>query len=187
MKTVIYRHIRLDTNEVFYIGIGKERRPYSKHGRNKHWHNIVNKCGYEVQILKTDLTKEDACELESILISYYGRKDLGLGTLVNMTDGGEGVNGITSYLKGCTGDKHPAFGNKHSEQWKINRKTWARQKGFKMNSSLNGQSKKIINEETGEIFNSVTDACASTNIKRTTLNAMLSGQNKNKTKLKYIL
>jgi hypothetical protein len=25
---VVYRHVRLDTNEVFYIGIGNETRPY---------------------------------------------------------------------------------------------------------------------------------------------------------------
>ena len=35
-KIVVYRHIRNDTNEVFYIGIGKtEKRAYSIHSRNK--------------------------------------------------------------------------------------------------------------------------------------------------------
>ena len=29
---IVYRHIRLDKNEVFYIGIGKtEKRAYEKH------------------------------------------------------------------------------------------------------------------------------------------------------------
>jgi hypothetical protein len=91
----IYRHIRLDTNEVFYIGIGKSSdRAFSYKKRNKHWTNIVNKTEYEVQVLKSDLSWDDACELEKILISYYGRKDLGLGTLVNMTDGGDGCIGF---------------------------------------------------------------------------------------------
>jgi uncharacterized protein involved in tellurium resistance len=31
---------------------------------------------------------EEACKKETFFISYYGRKDLGLGSLVNMTDGG---------------------------------------------------------------------------------------------------
>ena len=45
---LIYRHIRLDTNEVFYVGIGNEKRPYTKHRRSGFWNNIVNKTEYEV-------------------------------------------------------------------------------------------------------------------------------------------
>lgn len=92
---VVYRHRRLDTYEVFYVGIGKtERRAYRKHSRNKHWHNIVNKADYSVEIIATPDTWEEACELEMLLISEYGRKDLGLGNLVNMTDGGDGSLGV---------------------------------------------------------------------------------------------
>jgi hypothetical protein len=92
---VLYRHIRLDNNEVFYVGIGKnENRAYDTR-RSNIWKSITNKTEYEVQVLKNDLTWEDACELEKILISYYGRRDLGLGTLVNMTDGGDGTIGFT--------------------------------------------------------------------------------------------
>lgn len=47
-------------------------------------------------------------------------------------------------------------------------------------------SKKIINTLTGEIFNSILLAALSINMKRTTLNAQLSGQNKNKTNLIYL-
>ena len=90
----IYRHITLDTNEIFYIGIGNIKRPYSKHNRNKYWKNIVNKHGYEIQILKSDLTWENACELEKFLISWYGRQDNNTGILINMTDGGDGTLGI---------------------------------------------------------------------------------------------
>lgn len=91
---IVYRHRRLDTYEVFYVGIGKtERRAYRKHSRNKHWHNIVNKSGYLVEILAEVDTWEEACELEMLLISEYGREDLGLGNLVNMTDGGDGTVG----------------------------------------------------------------------------------------------
>jgi hypothetical protein len=89
---VVYKHIRKDINEVFYIGIGKtENRAYSIANRNKHWHNIVNKCGYVVEILKENLTKEDAIQIEIDLIKNYGRRDLKEGTLVNLTNGGEGI------------------------------------------------------------------------------------------------
>lgn len=95
---VVYRHIRLDKNEPFYIGIGaNEKRAFNKVSRNIYWKNIVNKTDYEVQILFDDLTIEQACEKEKEFISLYGRKDLGTGTLVNMTDGGDG---------GCNGYKH---------------------------------------------------------------------------------
>jgi hypothetical protein len=87
---IVYRHIRLDKNEPFYIGIGKtENRAYSKNSRNKHWWNISNK-GYEVEILFNDLTWEEACEKEKEFITLYGRSDLNLGTLCNWTNGGEG-------------------------------------------------------------------------------------------------
>ena len=40
---------------------------------------------------KEDVTWEEACTLEKNLIKEYGRRDLMAGTLVNMTDGGEGI------------------------------------------------------------------------------------------------
>ena len=91
----VYQLIRLDTNEVFYVGVGKEnKRASDKRGRNKYWHHIVNKVGYSAQIILDGITWEEACQKEKELIEYYGRKDLGLGQLVNMTNGGEGVPGI---------------------------------------------------------------------------------------------
>jgi len=90
-----YKHIRKDNNDVFYVGIGKtKKRLYSHSNRNKHWKNIVNKVGYDAEIIEDNLTWEEACGKEKELIMYYGRFDLGLGKLVNMTNGGDGVNGL---------------------------------------------------------------------------------------------
>lgn len=89
----LYRHIRLDKNEPFYVGIGKDstyERAHSNLSRNKHWHNISKK-GYEVDILLEDLTWEQACGKEKEFIELYGRKDLNTGCLVNMTNGGDGL------------------------------------------------------------------------------------------------
>jgi hypothetical protein len=89
---VVYHHRRLDTNEVFYVGIGKtQKRAYSIHGRNKHWFSVVKKYGYVVEIIFSDLTWEDASLKEIEFIRKYGREDLGLGKLVNLTDGGDGT------------------------------------------------------------------------------------------------
>jgi len=88
---VVYQHIRLDTNEVFYVGIGSQkRRAYSKYKRSKFWHNIVNKAGYKVELLFENIEWEKACQIEQDLIKLYGRKDLKQGNLINMTDGGDG-------------------------------------------------------------------------------------------------
>lgn len=87
---VIYRHLK-PNGEVFYIGIGSLKRAFSDKGRNRFWERVAIKCGYEVQILKSNLSWEEAAELEIYLISFYGRRDLGTGTLVNLTEGGDGV------------------------------------------------------------------------------------------------
>lgn len=91
----VYRHIRLDKNEPFYIGIGDDgnyKRPYKKTGRTKYWQHIAN-LGYEVEIMMDGLTWEQAIEKEKEFIKLYGRIDLKTGILVNMTDGGDGVKG----------------------------------------------------------------------------------------------
>lgn len=87
---IVYRHIRLDKNEPFYIGIGNdEDRAYRKDGRNPLWSNIVQKTEYKVQILFEGLTREEACEKEIELISLYGRINKGDGILANITSGGD--------------------------------------------------------------------------------------------------
>lgn len=94
----LYRHIRLDKNEPFYIGIGSDKsynRAYEKgNRRNKIWNKIVNKTTYEVEILLDDITWEHACQKEIEFINLYGRIDLKSGTLANLTDGGDGTIGI---------------------------------------------------------------------------------------------
>ena len=93
----VYRHYRLDTREVFYVGIGSRKdRHNSKRNRNSYWNNIVNKHGFSSEIIADDISREEAKELEIFLIQEYGRKDNGTGCLVNMTDGGEGINGVDS-------------------------------------------------------------------------------------------
>lgn len=89
----LYRHIRLDKNVPFYIGIGSsENYARAKDGvkRSILWKRIAAK-GYEVEILIDGLTWEQACEKEKEFISIYGRIDLKTGTLANMTDGGDGM------------------------------------------------------------------------------------------------
>ena len=88
----LYKHIRKDNNDIFYIGIGKTiKRAYSQYNRNKYWYNIVNKTPYEVIIIKDNITWDEACELEIKLINKY-KRFFEKGSLCNMTNGGEGNN-----------------------------------------------------------------------------------------------
>ena len=92
----LYKHIRKDTDEVFYVGIGSDEnysRAHTTHKRNQFWKHTVNKTDYDVIIYEDDKTWDEVVELEKYWISYYGRKNLGEGTLVNLTDGGEGCYG----------------------------------------------------------------------------------------------
>jgi hypothetical protein len=96
-KHFLYRHIRVDKNEPFYIGIGVKKklkypysRAYSKHDRNNIWKRIVFKTEYEVEILLESDDYEFIKEKEREFIKLYGRKDLKTGSLCNLTDGGEG-------------------------------------------------------------------------------------------------
>jgi hypothetical protein len=97
-------HTRKSDGRIFYIGIGKDKRPTAKEGRNNHWRNTVNKHGYDVIILVDGLTWSRACELETKMIAFYGRDDLKLGPLVNETDGGDGHKNPTEEARKANGD-----------------------------------------------------------------------------------
>lgn len=129
MNFVVYSHTRLDTNEIFYIGIGYLKRAYTKNSRNIHWKRIVKLTEYKVDILHDNLTWDEACKLEIHYIKLYGRRDKNLGPLVNMTDGGDGKIGykFSDESKKKIGDKNrinfkgsgnPFFGRTHSDESK---------------------------------------------------------------------
>jgi hypothetical protein len=93
----VYAHRTADTNEIFYIGKGKKLNKRAQEGakrRSKYWNNVVSKHGFVYEILFDNLTEEQAFDKEKELIALYGRRDIGTGTLVNLTDGGEGHSGF---------------------------------------------------------------------------------------------
>mgnify|MGYP000981645595 CR=1 FL=1 len=94
----IYFHRNPNTNDVFYVGLGLDRRAWDRsRGRNQHWINYVKKHGNPiVEIVHNDLTLEQATNKEQYYIKIYGR--IGYeenGILVNKSEGGEsGSRGI---------------------------------------------------------------------------------------------
>lgn len=86
----VYLHRRKTDNKVFYVGKGKGKRAYSKHGRSDWWKRTVEKHGFVVEVVFSALSEEDAfqCEKDTILeFRYFDHP------LVNLTDGGEGMSG----------------------------------------------------------------------------------------------
>jgi hypothetical protein len=114
---LVYRHIRLDKNVPFYIGIsnGNKRRPFAKK-RNPIWTYITSKTNYRVEIILDDLTWEEALEKEKEFIALYGRRDLGKGTLANMTDGGDGAIGIIQTEESKEKRRLKSIGRKQTEE-----------------------------------------------------------------------
>lgn len=217
-RCYVYRHRRLDTNEVFYIGKGtisksflnsksekkKFDRAFSKKNRNQWWTNI-SKLGYQVELLNTNLTEQEANDLEELLIQTYGRKDCCGGILVNLTDGGEGAVGYimsdeqkrgiskrnsgenNKWFKiapelhpmyGRTGESNPFFGQTHSkESIELMKKPRPSIRG-----GGHAKSRMVLHLSTGIFYDCVRDVAEAFNLNYSTLRSNLNGTNKiNKT------
>lgn len=81
----------------FYVGIGKTStrwNPKRKHtNRNSFCESVLNKYGRENILVHVFGVASfwSACRYERLLIHRIGRSDLGVGTLTNITAGGEGT------------------------------------------------------------------------------------------------
>jgi Uncharacterized protein conserved in bacteria len=106
----IYEHIRPDTNAVFYVGKGSGVRYKSLDKRNKHWHNIVNKCdGFMAKILVNGLDEELCFLAEEERINQLKRLGIKLANKTN--GGGGGTKGYrhTEKTKQRISEKHKEF------------------------------------------------------------------------------
>lgn len=179
----VYRHIRKDKNEPFYIGIGNKpnffRANESGKKRNDIWRRITSKSEWDVHILFTGLSKQNASEKEKEFIKIYGRIDMNTGSLSNMTDGGDGIWNCKRSEKtkkilslGKLGSKNPMYGKKQSIEL-INKRRKAsigqkRSEETKQKQSISsiksGQAKAVdvFLFKTGEFigtFYAITEAC----------------------------
>ncbi len=101
----VYLHVNPIKQEVFYVGAGNEKRPYSKYGRSDAWHRTINKYKiYDIIIIHSNLSWSEACKLEIKYIAQIGRRKVNEGPLVNLTIGGDGMVGLIPWNKGLTRD-----------------------------------------------------------------------------------
>lgn len=202
----LYRHIRLDKNEPFYIGIGSDdtyKRAHSKKNRNRYWKNIAAFTSYEVEIMMEGLSWKEAYAKEREFIALYGRKDVCNGLLCNYTDGGEGVLGLQitdevreKMRKAQTGKKQPAeqiakrvaklsgignpwYGKTFPEEYR--QKLSAAKKGKKRDSEVmkklhEDTRKKVIDINTGLIYNSIGELAVAYNVHGSTAGRWLKSK-----------
>lgn len=187
----LYRHIRLDTNKPFYIGIGSDikgryTRAYQKNNRNVDWYSIIKQTSYKVEIMLDGLPLNQLYESEKFFINYYGRVQDG-GLLVNKSLGGKfgklgTKDSIETRLKKSLAAQQPK-----TECWKksqsISRKgkprgklSWLennKERSDKISKALRGNTNREkkpilqldINNNLINEYNSITEALSLTKIK----------------------
>ena len=210
-KYYLYRHIRLDKNEPFYIGIGTKYkigsfkksmkseyyRAFCKKGKRRSviWNRVIAKTEYEVEILLESDDYKFIKQKEIEFITLYGRRDLGTGTLVNLTDGGDGtlrrksteeyrknisnrMSGENNHMYGKTGELSPLFGITKSDSHRSKLSTAA-------SRGKSSRAKKVIDTITKQEWDCIVDAAEFHNININTLRGYLKNPNRNKTNLVY--
>jgi group I intron endonuclease len=111
-KNYLYVHYIEDWTKPFYIGIGRKYRCFDFNTRNKYWKNYIKKHGTpNVKIISYYENYEDSKIAEKALIGFFGRRIAGNGSLLNITEGGDGTCGRI-------GELHPMYGKMHSKETK---------------------------------------------------------------------
>lgn len=187
----VYRHIREDLNVPFYVGYGKDNkgaytRANTKHGRSKYWKNIVSKTNYKVDIVYDNIDCLNELKQKEIeFIALYGRRNLGLGTLVNLTDGGDGGKGVKQTVQHI--EKKYTFPKGHKPwntgiTYKISTVARKKSKAEKDKMAEASIYKISISQYENEIFiktyPSITEASKQTGISMTCLRNNIKGVTK---------
>ena len=112
----IYQHRSLNTNAIFYVGKGKDKRHSDKNKRSNYWKSYVAKHGFISEILVNNIDEDFAFLIEMEAIDVYKRRGI---KLVNLTNGGEGCSGIIQTSDSRSKKSNALKGIKRSEETKL--------------------------------------------------------------------
>lgn len=117
---VVYIHRKLNDGSPFYVGAGSKKRPFIVKQRPNDWFEIVESVGYSIEIYQENLSIEECFKLEIELISLFGRIDIGTGCLINKTNGGRKVFGLSDEILNVRNKKMSisAKGKPKSKEWR---------------------------------------------------------------------
>lgn len=165
----VYIYWRLDINEPFYIGKGHGKRWKVLKRENTNFNRIVNKYPIAVEIIKDNLTEQEAFYWEekiiNTLVFEYGysiniknnRSINKYRHLVNMTWGGEGNSGYThtkiwkeNASKTRKGENNPNYKNYWTEEQKENVSKKQKER-FKNKENHPNYNKKMSEEQKKKI------------------------------------
>lgn len=132
----IYLHINPLTNQIFYVGKGKNKRAFDKKGRNSEWKSIVSEFGLIVDIIENNLSNDIAYEREKFYIKRIGRDNL-----VNKNDGGNGISHHSEETKKILSEIHKEKPNKY---WLGKERSQSTKEKISINTK--GKPKNITNE-----------------------------------------
>lgn len=189
----VYGHYTLDTNELFYIGVGVGYRAWSLFGRNDLWKNIEKKHGRRVEILVDGFTDRDLAvkkeiELQQLHIPracfVYGDQHAAIVSKETRA----------KLSKANTGKKHSEatkrklsemnMGKKRSEEIKrkisqsTKGKTFSSETLRKLSDARKGTGVRSVIRDDGVVFPSVKEAAAKTGVDATGIVRSAKGQRK---------
>lgn len=205
-KSYIYIHYKKSSGIPFYVGKGQMAKTtrarslktryarafdFTYSNRNKIWERTARKHGVIVEIFASCINDKAAQQLEKELIAQIGRRDLKMGPLVNLTDGGDGHAGIVASTELRKKRSDNMKSTEIPPRWrtnmiagrKANRTASSIQKGDKLpdwwkkkiSEAVQGEnnpqfgkpsaiSKKAKNTKTGVIYDSIARAAKEENL-----------------------
>lgn len=164
MNDIFYTYIYYDpsrNNEPFYVGKGNKKRAWD-HLKRKNKHPFVQRLQKmrknnikPIIGLYSGLDEASAFVLEIKLIAEFGRKDLGKGPLLNLTDGGEGPanpsihtrNKISKALRGKKRTQAQNLANSLHRKGKPNGRKGKKQGKQKPKPKPHGNKGKVRTQE----------------------------------------
>lgn len=146
-------------NEPIYVGMGHGMRAWH-HIKRTDVHpfvqrlQMIKRMGFEpvVSIIETGLQWNEASKIEKETIAKLGRKDLGLGTLLNLTDGGEGLINASAETRRKIGEasrnrKPDSLETRAKKGWSKGKKRNALSENTKQILSTKAKDRGALSEE----------------------------------------